>query len=425
MLIYAPVITPRVKYIFQYLGEKTGIPFELTESSNRYKDTTEAKINYSAHSFSPGEFHIIPCGLLSENKIQQREIQVHEVNTLPVFFTTGGTLGFDLPAAIFYLISRYEEHDSFTPDEYGRYPYENSLAQKAGFLNRPLVDEWVHHFTQQLKSFFPALSITSSVFDFVPTYDIDLAWSYLHKGWMRNIGGLFKYPITALERLSVLIGIQKDPFDCYDDLHQLHDSNQLKPIYFFPVGLKRSSLDKHISSDNKAYRTLIQSVSHKATVGLHPSVYSNQDLKALAEEKKILEEIIGRPVVQSRQHYLRFTLPDTYRDLIKAGITDDYSMGYGTVNGFRASTSQSFLWYDLEREETTPLRIQPLAWMDANAYYESKLNAEAAATDFLYYQNIIQKSGGTFIAVAHNHLIATASEWKNWPATYHALLSHQ
>lgn len=99
------------------------------------------------------------------------------------------------------------------------------------------------------------------------------------------------------------------------------------------------------------------------------------------------------------------------------------NLGYGTVNGFRASTSQSFLWYDLGREETTSLRIHPLAWMDANAYYESKLNAEAAAADFLHYQKIIQKFGGTFIAVAHNHLIAAADEWKNWPVTYHALLS--
>jgi hypothetical protein len=422
MLVYAPIITPRIEYIFHYLREKTGIAFELTESNERYQQELQPKINYSLESLSLDDVHIIPCGLLSESGICSWEIKVIQHRDFPIFFANGGTLGFDLPAAVFYLISRYEEYHPFTPDEYGRYPCQNSLAYQAEFLNTPLVDEWVNHFTQQLKSRFPTLQFKYPEYNFIPTYDIDIAWSYLHKGWIRNIGGFFKYPKTAIERLRVLIGLQKDPFDCYDELHQIHKHNDLKPIYFFPVGCKRSSLDKHISPDNKAYRRLIQSISTKAEIGLHPSVYSNEHLEAVAEEKTTLEEIIGRPVHQSRQHYLLFTLPDTYRTLIKAGITDDYSMGYGTVNGFRASTSQSFLWYDLEREETTPLRIHPLAWMDANAYYEQKLDSDDASAELKYYHQTIQKVNGHFISVSHNHLIAAQNSWKRWPEQYKKFL---
>ncbi len=413
MLVYTPIITPRIEYTFHYLQEETGIPFELTESVERYKNETASKINYSIDVFGENDFHIIPCGLLSEKEIRHWEINLIQQDNLPICFANGGSIGFDLPSAIFYLISRYEEYYAFTPDEYGRYPYQDSLAHKSGFLDRPIIDEWIDFFIQQLRTHFPSIEYITP----------DIAWSYLHKGWVRNIGGLLKYPTTAQERLSVLAGNQKDPFDCYDELDQLHASNQHNPIYFFPVGKQRSSLDKHIDPDNRAYRSLIKSIAKKATVGLHPSIYSNQHPEALAEEKKTLEDIIGIPVNQSRQHYLRFTLPVSYQQLIAAGITDDYSMGYGTVNGFRASTSRSFSWYDLKREKATSLRIHPLVWMDANSYYEQKMNAEKAAEEFLYYQKKIEQVNGTFIAVSHNHLIAEKSEWKNWPQHYKNLLA--
>jgi hypothetical protein len=424
MLVFTDVITPRIQYIFQYLGEKTGITFRLTESLEHYKTEAAPTFNYSSNVISSGEFHIMPCGLLTETGIKQREISLHTQNNFPVFFTTGGVFGFDLPAAIFYLISRYEEYDTFTPDEYGRYPYQDSLANKGGFLQRPLVDEWVNLFAKKISDYYPTIITKIPEFELIPTYDIDIAWSYLHKGWLRNIGGAFKYPGTTPERLRVLTGAQKDPFDCYDQLDEWHEKMNCKPIYFFPVGTKRTSRDKHISPHNPSYRKLIQRISQKADVGLHPSLYSNDHPASLSDEKKILEDIIGKPIHQSRQHYLWLKLPITYRTLINTGITDDYSMGYGTINGFRASTSRSFIWYDLEKEQITSLRIHPLAWMDANSCYEQKLTPEEAADEFICYQQFIQKVKGKLIAVSHNHLIGKQTFWKGWGAYYQKILSN-
>ena len=423
MLVYSPLITPRIQYIFHYLEEKTGIGFELTDAVEQYRTATFPKINYSSNVISSDEFHIIPCGLLTETGINQREIIPQKENDLIVFFTTGGVFRFDLPAAVFYLISRYEEYYPFTPDEYGRYPYQDSLAYKGEFLRRPLVDEWVNLFIKKLINYFPTLLIRTQAFEFTPTYDIDIAWSYLQKGWLRNIGGALRYTETALERLRVLTGTQKDPFDCYDELDRLHEKINVKPIFFFPVGTKRSSLDKHISPYKKSYRKLIQRVAQKADVGIHPSIYSNQHSEYVSDEKKILEDIIERPVHQSRQHYLWFKLPFTFRVLINAGITDDYSMGYGTINGFRASTSRCFLWYDLEKEQMTSLRIHPLVWMDANSFYEQKLNPDQAAMEFKEFQQIIQKVNGSFLPVSHNHLLGQQNKWRGWDKQYGQLIS--
>ncbi|MFN5334295.1 MAG: polysaccharide deacetylase family protein [Bacteroidota bacterium] len=418
MLIYTPTITSRIKYIFQYIGEITGLSVELTDSISRYKNAPTTKLNYSSEKIEENEYQIIPCGLLQEKGIRIVEIKMNNSGPIPFFFETPGTFPFDLPAAIFYLISRYEEYLSFIPDLYERYPHENSLATKENFLHRPLVDEWMNEWMKQLQVFFPSLPIRVPMFRFIPTYDIDIAWSYLHKSVIRNMGGAIKNLNTISERIRVLAGKEKDPYDCYDTLRQLHQEYEQRPIYFFLVANKKSSLDKNINPHNKAFKQLIEKTSTHAIVGLHPSGYSHTDPSIVNTEKKFLEKIIERSVIHSRQHYLKFSLPKTYHTLVKAGITHDYSMGYGSVNGFRASTSRSFLWYDLKMEEVTSLRIHPMAWMDANSYYENKFTPAEALDELEKTYKRVNDLGGDFIMISHNHLLGDRSEWVGWPDLY-------
>ena len=60
-------------------------------------------------------------------------------------------------------------------------------------------------------------------------------------------------------------------------------------------------------------------------------------------------------------------------------------MGYGSINGFRASVASSFYWYDLEKEEATTLRIFPFCFMDANSYYEQRQTTAQAMTELMRY----------------------------------------
>lgn len=418
MLVYTPTITSRIEYIFQYLKEITGLSFELTESATRYSNTSDPKINYSSQKITEKDYQIIPCGLLLEKGIRNVEIEINHSGAIPFFFETPGTFQFDLPAAIFYLISRYEEYLHFKPDMYNRYPHENSLASKENFLNRPLVDEWINMWGKDLQAFFPSIHLAPYSFRFVATYDIDIAWSYKNKGWIRNLGGIIKKPNSLLHRIKVLTGKAKDPFDCYEAIYQLHNGKESDTSYFFLVAKQRSSLDKNIDPDNTELQQLIQTTKSKGQIGLHPSDYSHKSIEVLVDEKKKLEEIINQPITISRQHYLKFSLPQTYRSLIASGITDDYSMGYGTVNGFRASTSRSFLWYDLKNESATSLRIHSLVWMDANAFYESKFSPEEALIELEGFYKQVRDLGGTFIIVSHNHLLGEKSEWAGWPNLY-------
>lgn len=93
-------------------------------------------------------------------------------------------------------------------------------------------------------------------------------------------------------------------------------------------------------------------------------------------------------------------------------------MGYGQINGFRASVSSPFYWYDLQNEQTTSLLIRPFCFMDANAYHEQGLNAEQALQELIYYHNIIREVNGEMITLWHNNFLGTANEFRGWRETY-------
>jgi len=131
-----------------------------------------------------------------------------------------------------------------------------------------------------------------------------------------------------------------------------------------------------VLATKKAMKQFFRQLAEKYIIGLHPSYKSSEDEsnnKLLIKERDTLSDIIQKPITISRNHYLRFTIPITYRTLIQNGFTDDYSMAYGSINGFRASTSKAFYWFDIEKDESTILLIHPFSFMEANAFFHQKI----------------------------------------------------
>jgi hypothetical protein len=169
-------------------------------------------------------------------------------------------------------------------------------------------------------------------------------------------------------------------------------------------------------------KKLIMHHCRKYDIGLHPSWKSNGDIEILHEEKSYLEKICGRPIKQSRQHYIQFSLPGTFKSLIEAGITDDYSMGYGSTNGYRASVASSFYWYNLEDEKVTTLRLHPFCFMDGNSYYQQKFSAARSYDELLHYYGECKKTNGTFISIFHNNFLGPGQSWKEWRMMYEGFI---
>ena len=424
MLIYTPTITSRLKFITDFSGKEIiGKSFELTSDINYYQQYTGPKINYSAARIIPEEFWFKPHPLLLETKITEQPIECFDVNGRKAFFKTEGNFPFDVFAASFYLLSRYEEYLPHKKDMYGRYAHENSLAFKERFLDQPLVNLWFKEFKEALKKIFPALIIHHSLFTFLPTYDIDIAWSYKHKGLWRSLGGSIQSLVKGnwkqfKERINVLRGKQKDPFDTYGWLNHLHQQYNLKPYYFFLLAQRVSHYDKNISPRRKALQDLIGDHLIRYPVAIHPSWRSGDEPSLLKKEIEILQNITGNKVVSSRQHYIRFNLPETFRRLIDLGIQIDLSKGYGSINGFRASVTSPFYWYDLEREKQIELILFPFCYMDANSFYEQEYTVQQALEEMQHYYKMVKSVDGTFIMIWHHHFFGTDKSYAGWMEVY-------
>jgi len=387
------------------------------------------KINYSADKINSDELWVVPYGLLTEQGIRKQVIDCFEWAGMKFFFATNGDLPFDIFSASFYLLTRYEEYLPHELDQYGRYSHTNSLAYKEGFLKLPLVNLWVQMFEGYLIKNIQhsTFNIPHSTFNFVPTYDIDIAYSYLHKPVWKNVAGFYRDLLQGkfeqvMERGNVYSGRKKDPFDVFDWIDSLHEKYRLQPIYFLLIILKRGKFDKNLLARSKALQKLYQRLSKIYITGLHPSWQSGTDEWLLMKELEALENIIQKPVTISRNHYLRFTVPHSCRRLMAAGIKDDYSMAYGTINGFRASYTLPYRWYDLEQECVTTLTIHPFCFMEANSFFEQGYSAEEAGEEIQYYFDVVKKVNGEFITLFHNHFLTEQPEWIGWRRMYAGFL---
>lgn len=427
--IYIPETTNRIRYIFDlFFRETMHLSYKIVNNIDEFNSFEGAKICYGSQAVSD-ELCFGAVFLLFEKKIRQQEIEVFEYQGYKVFFKVDDEdyiLPYDPFAAAFYLVSRYEEYLPCVKDLYGRFPAQESLAKKNGFLKTPVVNYYIEEVASALKEYYPKLKIEKPKYSYTPTYDIDSAYAYKSKGLIRNIGGLFKSLFqkdwnTFADRIKVYARLKKDPFDTYDYLLGLHKKYNLNPIFFFLVG-DYGEYDKNISIKIAEFQSLIKSVADFARVGIHPSFASNEEPEKLEVEISKLRKILKREITLSRQHFLMLQFPDTYMRLIENDIVADYTMGYASEPGFRAGICQPFYFYNLSIENKTKLLVHPFCIMDASLYYYQKYSPEQAILACKEIVEEVKKVNGNLITLWHNNSLSNQHEWKDWLKVYEELI---
>ena len=426
LLVYTHKITPRVKYVFKQICTRIlGIPVSFTTTIEEFIAHDSLKISYTRQPLS-NEIFIRSNELLFEQGLSDVEIAILPWEDTKCFFAAGdkSALSFDIFAAAFYLISRYEEYLPHVKDQYGRFTAQESIAFKNNFLDQPVVDIWAYKFKTLLENNYPDFDFPEQKYNVIPVIDVPVAYQYKLKGIMRTISGTFIDVLTfkfkrVYQRYSVLSGFKRDPHDTYKYIVNKQKSSKYKFVFFFLLG-DFSTYDKNINAQKQKFISLIKHVADYCQVGIKISFFALTNIELLKEEKSRMEGIINNAIVGSRQSFSKVNLPESYRNLVELEIPEDYTMGYVNHLGFRAGTCTPFLFYDLDFEVQTPLKVVPYQAIDfAFLKYHSLLDKEQALKRLI---NTIKKVNGTFVPVFHNYTFSKQDRWKHFKTLFNIIL---
>jgi len=427
VLIFSPEITPRIEYICLFIFKTIlGVEVTFTSKENKFLESNLPKINYSGTSLSSGLF-LKAHAILFENSIEKQSIDEIEFRENRLFFATSSDsfLPFDPFACAFYLLTRYEEYLSEGTDSHERYADSENLLVKLGLNQKPIIDQMAYWIAEDISNHFPEFTIQKRTFKFITTIDIDNAWAFKNKNILISTGAIFKAVFKRnwnelKQRIKVFLGIQPDPYDTYSFILSTYQGITDHLHFFFLMG-DRNRFDKNVSHKSKAFRELIGSLASVCTVGIHPSYASNYKPWLFQNEKERLEKIILKPVTQSRQHYLKLKFPRTYQNVIKSGITDDYTMGFASLLGHRAGTCTAFPFFDLSNNQSTELMIHPFQVMDVTLKDYLHLHPEKAWNYIEELTRDIKKVNGTFISLWHNETLKDSAQGSGWRKIFEQL----
>ncbi|HET6558480.1 MAG TPA: polysaccharide deacetylase family protein [Prolixibacteraceae bacterium] len=428
LLIYSPVITPRVEYAFDLIFHTIlGIEVSYTIREQEFLKSILPRINYSKTNLDAGLF-LKSHSLLTEKTITVHEIEIVEYGGMQLFFPSSADsfLPFDPFAFAFYIVSRYEEYLSENTDEHERFTDSENILVRHNLHHKPIVDMMAYWVAEQLKAQFPEFKVPSRSFQFVTSIDIDNAWAFKNKSPMISFGAILKAIGNGRweelrQRFDVFVGLRKDPYDTYKYILETYKGLLNHVLFFILVG-NRDQFDKNVSFKNKRFRQLIANLASVCEVGIHPSYASNSKPWLFDTEKQRLEDIILKPVTKSRQHFLKLKLPQTYQQLIKLGIVEDYTMGFASLAGFRAGICTPFYFFDLSRNRRTDLMIQPFQVMDVTLKNYLQLDPDEAWQQIELLMNEVKKVNGTFISLWHNESLKESGQWLGWRKVFEQIL---
>lgn len=346
----------------------------------------------------------------------QSTSQLIEVNQ------TVTTVGFDLLGLVYWCLSRSEEVGRTDLDSHQRFPAENSHAYKHGYLERPIVDEWLHILGQVIQRTWPNVELKQHKFSVKVSHDIDAPSQFgfvdLRRFIRRCGASLFmdKNITNVLAALWVRLRTNEkllsvDAYNSFDWIMDLSEEYGLISAFYFICGQTDERKDADYTLDYPAIRNLMREITRRGhEIGLHPSYNTFDNAECIINEANNLrrvchEECIALDNIGGRMHYLRWKHPYTMQAWNDANLSYDSTMTYADYAGFRCGACFEYPAINPLNQETLNLRIRPLIAMECTvmdkAYMGLGVNDEAKQK-FLHLANICCQVGGCFTMLWHN-----------------------
>lgn len=317
----------------------------------------------------------------------------------------------DLPASAFFQMTRYEEMWQTGRDVHNRFDAQHALAQRAGFLHRPLVDEYGTLIRKWLVGLGCHLISAKQGFSKIYlTHDVDTLDYYHHlRG---TLGGIKRIVMGGNEKWMDILrswtDINNDVAYTFPWLLEQDKKLSEAEIFFF---IKAAGKERNLY-DRPVYDLQTRSLQgfnafcteNTCKIGLHASYASGGNATLIAEEKKRLEEAFQKNVTANRYHYLRTCSVDDMQALADAGIMDDFTMAFADRIGFRMGTSRPFKWINPKTMSLTNLTIHPMSVMECTLMSPNYMNLQysQAIEQIKQLMDKIYQYNGEVVLLWHN-----------------------
>ena len=290
----------------------------------------------------------------------------------------------ELMERLFHEISREEEIASDRRDALGNWEWSFSNAQRAGKQYRPWLDEEIQSVVgPPVQPRWPqgkkwALCLTHDV-DLVSQWDRGLrVWrgvrNEMSGPWDRRRFAL-RTARAAWRTVRNVFRAGDDPLWCYEQWLEVEAQYGFRSSFLvFPSTVRRRHRDDcyfrlhdPVKFDGN-YMTVGAMLGRMAErgwdIGVHGSCRTWNDAAMLEEQRLEIEQAAGKPVVSTRQHYLRYSAAETPAVHQAAGLAVDSTCGWNRNIGFRAGTSFPWWCWSREKQCALPLLEVPMAIMD-------------------------------------------------------------
>ena len=336
--------------------------------------------------------------------------------------TSGGmTIHYDILGLMYWMLTRAEEVGRTDLDEHDRFPAIRSHAHQHGYLERPIVDEWMHILGQVIQRQWPGISLKEHRFRTILSHDVDRPSRYgfanVPNIVRRMAGDLTRFDLrSALSAPLLRLGTrtrlhQADPFNTFSWIMDQSEKIGIKSAFYFICGHTSTARDGDYTIDHPAIRDLMRRIYLRGhEIGLHPSYNTYQDPGILRAEAETLRRICAAEGIHQstwggRMHYLRWSQPSTLRAWNDAGMDYDSTLTYADRPGFRCGTCYEYPAFDPCSGQILHLRIRPLVVMDGsvvNPKYMGLGNKEEATAILLQLRRRCEECNGLFTLLWHN-----------------------
>ena len=342
----------------------------------------------------------------------------------------GWRIHYDILGLTYWMLSRQEEVGRTDLDAHGRFPATSSHAFKHGYLERPIVDEWLHILRQVIAKTWPSLPLKQHTFSMKVSHDVDAPSRYgfaSAKGLLRSMAGdvlkrgdiknALRAPWIRLNTRNALH--PADPYNTFEWIMDLSDHHGLTSAFYFICG-RSSNMDAAYEPEHPAIRALMRRIHERGhEIGLHPSYGTYQKPELIAQEAQrlraiLVEENIQQNMLGGRMHYLRWEQPTTLRAWAAAGMDYDSTLSYADRPGFRCGTCFEYPAFDPVAGEVLKLRLRPLVVMECSvidACYLGLGTGDAAQAKFAQLKNACRAVNGCFTVLWHNSRLSVLPEF--------------